>query len=99
MRARANSAALAGTGAAAIAAERAGQGVVHHFNGKIERPRIADGGAGLDARSSRSARLRDAGGAIIAEWDFSIGIPTDIATDIGAGQGAWHAASICRRAR
>jgi N,N-dimethylformamidase len=74
-------AALAGMGAAAIAAERASPGAVHHFNGKIERPRITDGAAGLDGVIA--AQGSGAAAPAIAEWDFSIGIPTDIATDIG----------------
>ena len=73
--------ALAGTGAAAIAAEREDQRVAHHFNGKIERPRITDGGGGLDGLIA--AQGSGAAAPSIAEWDFSIGIPTDAATDIG----------------
>ena len=73
--------ALAGTGTAAVAAERQGQRVVHHFNGKIERPRITDGGGGLDGLIA--AQSSGAAAPSIAEWDFSIGIPTDVATDIG----------------
>ena len=34
---------LSGAGAAAVAAERSGDGTHLHFNGKIERPRIVEG--------------------------------------------------------
>jgi len=79
---------LSGAGAAAIAAQRAGAGAGSelHFNGKIERPRIVEArdlAPILAAQRTGSATPR---AAIIAEWDLSIGIPTDVATDIGPAQ-------------
>ena len=71
--------ALAGAGRVAIAR---GDGVAH-FNGKIERPRILGGGAGLAAVLAGQAS--GAAAACIAEWDFGRGIDTQVAEDIGPG--------------
>ncbi|MBL6458002.1 N,N-dimethylformamidase [Belnapia sp. T6] len=59
-----------------------------HFNGKIERPRLA---AGLDAEALLGAQEAGAAlpeGAVLAEWDFAIGITGDQVADIGPG--GWH---------
>jgi N,N-dimethylformamidase len=78
--------AIAGAGAVSIAAERPNSVATAHYNGKIERPRIVDGRAGLqailDAQTSGAVTPPD---QMIAEWDFSLGIPTDNVTDIGPG--------------
>ena len=91
------SAALAGAGAAAIAAERAGQGVVHHFNGKIERPRITDGGAGLDGLTRR-ARLRRRG-AVRSPNGISPSASRPTSRPISVLPRRTAPASTCRRAR
>ncbi len=75
---------FAGKGAAAIAAERDGQGVLHHFNGKIERPRIIPASGGLEA--ILAAQTSGAVAPAIAEWDFSRDISTDTVTDIGPSE-------------
>ncbi len=83
-RVTAKGAALSGAGAAAIAAERSGDGPHLHFNGKIERPRIVDRVHAIDAvLATQRTGTATPDDNIIAEWDLSIGIPTDIATDIG----------------
>lgn len=80
-------AAPGGVGSAAIAAERH-QGMPRlQFNGKIARPRVLSGGGDLRDSLSSQATNATAGGTI-AEWDFSIGIPTDDIADIGPGR--WH---------
>lgn len=80
----AKSARLSGTGAAAVAAERSGDGAYLHFNGKIERPRIVEGLGGVGAvLAAQRTGAATPSGTIIAEWDLSIGTPTDMATDIG----------------
>lgn len=77
-------AALAGPGAVAIAAERAGDILQSHFNGKIERPRILAGVPDVaSALRSQSAEQSQPTERIVAEWDFAQGMTTDIATDIG----------------
>lgn len=82
----ARGAAPAGIGSAAIAALGAAR---QHFDGKIARPRILRSGRGLP----EVLRAQAAGGALpraecLADWDFSIGIPTDVIADTGPG--GWH---------
>ncbi len=72
---------LAGAGSASIAAASGGM-TGAHYNGKIERPAIIAGPAGLDAL------LRRQGGLAVAAWDFTLGITTDTVTDTGPG--GWH---------
>lgn len=73
-----------GIGSAAIAAERSQGGVGRHFNGKIERPRILAGNAGLASiLAEQSSGVATAHAALIAEWDLSREISTDAAEDIG----------------
>lgn len=67
-----------GAGQVAIGARRAEGGAVEHFNGKIERPAILSGASDPAAVARREGRL-------VADWDFSIGIPTDTVTDTGPG--------------
>lgn len=74
---------LAGDGMVAIAAARSGARVGEHFNGKIERPRILDGSAGLEA--VLAAQGSGAAGPCLAEWDFAQGMETQRAVDIGPG--------------
>nr|WP_246523624.1 N,N-dimethylformamidase beta subunit family domain-containing protein [Neoroseomonas eburnea] len=79
----------AGLGSAAIAAERAEDTARLHFNGKIARPRVLRGGAGLAHHlRAQAAGATPSPGEIVADWDFSIGIPTDDVAD--AGPGRWH---------
>ncbi|WP_315834870.1 N,N-dimethylformamidase beta subunit family domain-containing protein [Bradyrhizobium prioriisuperbiae] len=81
--ATAKGARLSGVGAVAVAAERSNDGPHLHFNGKIEWPRIVAGTGGLDDVLATQRTGTATAGNIIAEWDLSIGIPTDTATDIG----------------
>ena len=58
-----------------------------HFNGKIERPAIWSGAAASEAAALAAARAPsppspDSPG-LVACWDFSLGIPTQVAADIG----------------
>ena len=57
-----------------IAAEASGRGPIHHFNGKIERPRIVrpSMGAGGLAEATTVA----AASIPVADWNFSLGIST-----------------------
>ncbi|MBR0644314.1 N,N-dimethylformamidase beta subunit family domain-containing protein [Plastoroseomonas hellenica] len=78
-----------GLGAATIAARRHGGQVDRHFDGKIARPRILRSQAGLLAL----LHLQASGAApvpaeTVADWDFSLGIPTDTVADTGPGR--WH---------
>ena len=75
----------AGMGAASIAADRAAAG---HFNGKIERPRIARGlgAAALLAAQAAGAPLPQ--GCTLADWDFALGTTGDRVVDTGPG--GWH---------
>lgn len=73
-----------GAGNVAIAAQRAGDATHLHFNGKIERPRIV--ASAHDLATVLAAQREDTATPaedLIAEWDFSLGIPSDSATDIG----------------
>ncbi|WP_043339714.1 N,N-dimethylformamidase beta subunit family domain-containing protein [Belnapia moabensis] len=75
----------AGMGSATIACDPA---MERHFNGKIERPRLA---AGLDATTLLATQEAGASlpaGTLRAEWDFSIGMTGDRVADIGPGH--WH---------
>jgi N,N-dimethylformamidase len=88
-----------GTGAAAVAAERSTSGVHLHFNGKIERPRIVAGARGLVAvLATQSAGTPTPSSELIAEWDFSIGIASDIATDIGPAKAHGRCVNLPTRA-
>lgn len=97
--AAANNAALFGPGAAAVAAERSDGGVHLHFNGKIERPRIVAGVDGLDAvLAAQRTGAATSSASIIAEWDLSMGIPTDTATDIGPAKAHGRCINLPTRA-
>ncbi len=56
-----------------------------HFNGKIERPVIARGAAGAD---DPQLRPLTAGAEIIADWDFSVDMPSRRVVDVGPH--GWH---------
>ncbi|MDB5372076.1 MAG: N,N-dimethylformamidase, partial [Belnapia sp.] len=74
-----------GLGRVSIAAD---QPAGSHFNGKIERPRIA---AGLGAPGLLAIQAADAAlpaGCTLADWDFAQGITGDHVLDTGPG--AWH---------
>jgi N,N-dimethylformamidase len=80
---------LAGLGGAAIAARRRDGKAARHFDGKIARPRILRG----DTDIGTLLRMQTGGAApapatIVADWDFSLGIPTDAVADTGPGR--WH---------
>lgn len=76
----------AGIGRAAIAALAAGR---QHFDGKIARPRILRSGQPLsDALRAQAAGSASPQVECVADWDFSIGIPTDVIAD--SGPGGWH---------
>jgi N,N-dimethylformamidase len=95
----ANNARLTGAGAAAVAAERSGDGADLHFNGKIERPRIVEGVGGVGAvLATQRQGTASPGGTIIAEWDLSIDIPTDMAADIGPAKAHGHCVNLPTRA-
>ncbi|HEY4253594.1 MAG TPA: N,N-dimethylformamidase beta subunit family domain-containing protein [Roseomonas sp.] len=78
-----------GPGAAAIAARCHGGRMDRHFDGKIARPRIL---RSPDALASllrlQAAGTSAAAAETVADWDFSIGIPTDAVADTGPGR--WH---------
>jgi N,N-dimethylformamidase len=87
LRSEAAAGSLGGAGVASIAAERAGQEVAAHFNGKIERPRILAGCTDLAAfLADQLSRTAVGTGDILADWDFSLGIPSDDITDLGPAQ-------------
>ncbi len=73
-----------GMGTAAIAAEGAGRA---HFDGKIARPRILCGALGI-VSALEAQPIPVPIDEAVAEWDFSIDIPTDRIVDIGSGD--WH---------
>ncbi|AMJ59750.1 N,N-dimethylformamidase beta subunit family domain-containing protein [Bosea sp. PAMC 26642] len=90
---------LSGPGAVTIAAERSGTHTVCHFNGKIERPRIIDGAAGLAAILTAQARDEVRSDAkIVAEWDFSLAISSDDVCDIGPAQAHGRCINLPTRA-
>jgi N,N-dimethylformamidase len=78
---------LAGRGRASIAAERNVEGVSSHYSGKIERPSITHAPDGLDTLLRRQ-RSGIPAGHVIAAWDFSQKIPTDVVIDTGPH--GWH---------
>jgi N,N-dimethylformamidase len=95
----ANGARLSGAGSAAVAAERSDDGVHLHFNGKIERPRIVEGAGGVGAVvATQRTGAATPKATIIAEWDLSIGIPTDMAADIGPAKAHGHCVNLPTRA-
>ncbi|MBL6080230.1 N,N-dimethylformamidase [Belnapia sp. T18] len=74
-----------GPGSAAIATDRpAGR----CFNGKIERPRLATGLGADELLAAQAAGTALQAGALLAEWDFAIGITGDHVADTGPGR--WH---------
>lgn len=78
-------AAPGGTGGASVAAERTGHDAHLHFDGKIARPRALRSDIALhDALSDQAEGGVSAG--TVAEWDFSVGIPTDDVADTGPGR-------------
>ena len=56
-----------------------------HFDGKLDRPRVHAAALGADALHALAEALVPPAGdpLLLAAWDFSRGIPTDIAEDIG----------------
>jgi len=90
---------LSGAGAAAVAAEHSGDGAHLHFNGKIERPRIVAGVGGIvcGARDA-THRRRDTQRDHHCRWDLSIGIPTDMAADIGPAKAHGRCVNLPTRA-
>ncbi|MGH7212704.1 MAG: N,N-dimethylformamidase beta subunit family domain-containing protein, partial [Acetobacteraceae bacterium] len=70
---------------AALPPDGSGAPARAHFNGKLERPTLWEGTTATDAllacRSGAGARPGTAG--LLAAWDFSVGIPTGIAADLG----------------
>ncbi|BCX18416.1 MAG: large subunit of N,N-dimethylformamidase [Geminicoccaceae bacterium] len=57
----------------------------YHFNGRLERPRLAAAALDPAAVAALAADLRPAGLAelVVGAWDFSIGIPTETVHDLG----------------
>jgi N,N-dimethylformamidase len=95
----AKSARLSGVGAVAVAAERSGDGAHLHFNGKIERPRIVEGVGGVGAvLATQRTGAATPSGTIIAEWNLSIDIPTDMAADIGPAKAHGRCVNLPTRA-
>ncbi len=60
----------------------------HHFNGKIDRPRLHASALGVDGLHQLCEALRPPPGdpALIAAWDFSVGIPTERVHDLSANR-------------
>lgn len=80
-----------GLGSATIAAERDGESDASgsHFNGKIERPRILRAcGSADDLVAQQAAGSVPPACTVVADWDFSLGIPTMAVADTGPS--AWH---------
>jgi N,N-dimethylformamidase len=79
-----------GLGVARIAAEQdpTSGTAHHHFNGKIEGPRILRIGSVTEALAQQAAGSAPPAGTVVADWDLSVGIPTTMVAD--AGPSAWH---------
>ncbi len=67
-------------------------GVGLHFDGKIEQPCLLEGTHGLDVYASLRVGADERRSRIIACWDFSQGIETTRAPDIGPG--GFHGALV-----
>ncbi len=71
---------LVGSGAERLA-------VGHHFNGRLDRPRVFGRALTLEeiVALEAGAPPRDLGGALVAAWDLSLDISSDRVTDISGG--------------
>jgi N,N-dimethylformamidase len=69
---------------AALPPDGSGAPATAHLDGKLERPTLWEGGA-IDAVLARQRGAVPPPGTpgVLAAWDFSIGIPTGIAADLG----------------
>ena len=72
----------------------------HHYNGKLERPTLWRGAPDAAAVIARQREPVPAsiGPDLIACWDFSIGIPGTIATEIGPARAHAHLVNLPTRA-